>query len=415
MLFALKAFKDIGSRTKADFRHELEMLSTVGEYPHDHITQLLASWTQDNKFYMLFPCGRTNLGTFLRDFQKPELTAENVLWLLSQLKGLADGLRQIHLFGPTELAPEGLTADVRRKSKRKRGFHHDLKPQNILVFADDNDKDRVPSLTEFVLTISDFGAAKIKLIISHSQSGIEDSYKQIEFVRGDPVYSAPDHILEQKTSRPYDIWSLGCVFLEILLWVFNHGNIDPSVFEFERKESHNSQSTKFWHKEPEGRVILKSAVVERLKMLQDLCRGRGIFEHLVRLTARMLTIAPQDRPQAQDICNDLDSLRLQADFDLKQSDFYLHDIPTHVEIAAPPTPTGQRRPSIDERLFYANEGGLMPVNTNDFHLSPLTTQETQPGSSRSRSPTISISDHDTQTSAAIIMAAQDVEGEIDES
>ena len=162
-------------------------------------------------------------------------------------------------------------------------------------------------------------------------------------------------------------------------------------------------------------MILKSAVVERLKMLQDLCRGRGIFEHLVRLTARMLTIAPQDRPQAQDICNDLDSLRLQADFNLKQSDFYLHDIPTHVEIAAPPTPTGQRRPSIDERSFYANEGGLMPVNTNDFHLSPLTTQETQPGSSRSRSPTISISDHDTQTSAAIIMAAQDVEGEIDES
>jgi len=100
-----------------------------------------------------------------------------------------------------------------------RGFHHDLKPQNILVFADDDDKDRVPSLTEFVLTISDFGAAKIKLIISHSQSGIEDSYKQIEFVRGDPVYSAPDHILEQKTSRPYDIWSLGCVF-----WRFCFGS-----------------------------------------------------------------------------------------------------------------------------------------------------------------------------------------------
>jgi len=442
--YALKIFKELGSRTELDFKRESETLSTLSTLPHPHITPHLASWTQDSKFYMLFPCAETHLGQFLRTRPNPELDNTFVLWLLQQLKGLADGVRHIHNLGPSGLGPEAMARDPRRPTKRGRtGFHHDLRPQNILVFVDDNVGDRPPSITDFVLKISDFGTAKISNMLSHSGFVEKSSYKTRNLSHGDTVYGAPDFALMGETSRPYDVWSLGCIFLEILLWTFGLSDSDLNTFEFDRllsPEAKGHQTPAYWCRDDRGKVRLKPPVVQRLKRLQDHCKGRGIFEKLVSCTAKMLTVHPNQRPDALYVYNVMDTQLLQAKVDLTKPDFYRHKHKIHEqdEVAAPPTvyQDTPRSPSIDERSIYAPDDGYLRVDEtrkrrpslpssrqesetkvaerqngvvtpDKRRLSPVVTQDIPPAQGHGRSPSITVSDHEAPFASRVLNGFED--------
>jgi serine/threonine protein kinase len=402
------------------------MLQTLSQFPHPHITPHLASWTQKETFYMLFPLAELNLSQFLRRMPNPELNNEFVNWLFTQLKGLADGVRLIHNLGPSGLGPESL---VSPKKPGRTGFHHDIKPQNILVFAKTDSIKASPKMTDYVLKLSDFGAARINVILSQSGGNRITSYKLSDLTYGDSVYGAPDFALESRTSRPYDLWSLGCVFLEVLIWTFGLSNSNLDDFEKERLNSRGapmSQDSAFWHRDKDGKVRLKAAVVQRLKQLQKHCQNRGVFKHLVSSTARLLTKMPSQRSKAQDICTELDAARLQLQVDLGKPGFYVHDIKEYRPVAAPPTRVSNensRRPSIDEHSIYAPEDGFLRVGTEAqrrstqptsrrgsgvrrqerstsepvlarAELSPVITQDLPTGPSHSQSPSISISHAD---------------------
>src|SRR5438034_9376085 len=106
---------------------------------------------------MLFRCADCNLRTYMRQ-KSSAWTKSNLLALLSQIRGLADGLRHIHNLGPSDLKSD------RADEKSKPGqacYHHDLKPSNILVTVNfDTD--------HLLFLISDFGLAKIGQILSGS-------------------------------------------------------------------------------------------------------------------------------------------------------------------------------------------------------------------------------------------------------
>ncbi len=384
---------------------------------------------------MLFPLAEMNFGKFLRKIPHPELDNEFVLWLFSQLKGLAEAVRLIHQLGPSGLGPESLVRNLPAAKKQGRtGFHHDIKPENILVFAKTDTEKASFKITDYVLKISDFGAARINVILSQSGARQITSYKLRHFPFGDSVYGAPDYILVGHTSRPYDLWSLGCVFLEVLIWTFGLSNSDLDDFATDRlnsRDASGNQDSAFWHRDVYGDIRLKAAVVERLKQLQDHCRGRGVFEHLVRSTGRLLTRLPSKRSKAQDICTELDAALLQLRVDLEKPGFYRNKIVDYHSVAAPPTVVSNetsRRPSIDEGSISAPEDHLLhphtkakrratqPTSNRDSELtrrrhstseptiarrdiSPILTQDVPAGPSLSHSPSISISHVDDPFSA----------------
>jgi serine/threonine protein kinase len=434
--FALKSFFDHGSRTQADFQNEANMLGLLATMPHGHITRHLALWTQQGKFHMLFPLAEQNLKDFLRNTGHPSLGKDNILWLLNQFKGLADAVRQIHNL--TGLGPGTLDRRLNTVQKRdKTGFHHDLKPENILVFAE-NRPESHEQLMGRTWKIADFGSARIGHIISGSGPGRPSkSHFTSNLTHGDITYSAPDYALEQKTSRPYDMWSLGCIFMECLLWVF--GMSDSTNFGIERTmvpDLPGDQDDAFWYVGNDRTIQLKPAVVSQLKELKDECAERGVFKNLVNIIARLLTITPAERPDAPKLCNELDALLLQAIIDLRNPEFYSkkqlsqdRDI-----VAAPPTTPGDHdRLSIDERKItpraqylvakdslHVGSGsisnprgqqyigldpfqsssntvrGNMPSLINGFNfpdtetLPQLQTRDMYPASERSRTPSISL-------------------------
>ena len=200
--------------------------------------------------------------------------------------------------------------------------------------------------------MADFGTAQINELVL-SGSGKPEGTFRVQDKLGDPEYSAPDVVLQGWSSRPYDIWSLGCIYLEILVWVFGVGPNELIQFQQDRlvqSETQGNQSTAFWY---QGRQAckLKPKVKEKMEELREKCTQRGVFRDLFRLTGNMLTIVPKERPNAPTVQNDMSVLLRQAEHDLVVEDLYLNPIRDRDEIAKPATVVRRtsRPTSIDDR------------------------------------------------------------------
>jgi serine/threonine protein kinase len=314
--FALKIFRDNGEQTVKDFHRESTMLDELSGLPHDHVVPHLASWTQGGKFYMLFPLADCNLKTYLSENETPLLTRDFVIWLLGQMHGLADGVSHLHNLGVI-ITQSTIASQLPNVAHRERTcFHHDLKPENILVFRQKHT--RYP-----VLKISDFGSGRIGRL----RSGMKGSYATKNPTHGTLEYEGPDWMLDQKTSRPYDIWSLGCIFLEVLLWT--SGQEHPDDFANERLQHRDDaqglgRSTKFWCIDKKFKLRHKPIVTAWYKRLKKHCRGRGAFEDVIKTTWGMLKLQPKSRTKAHSVANDFAAMMKSATRDLRDDpDFFL--------------------------------------------------------------------------------------------
>jgi serine/threonine protein kinase len=177
------------------FDDEARALLSVGNLNHDHLIRVIAAFTRGDLHHFMFVWAD---GGSLRDFwENTPLPGVDTLLMpalvketLQQIAGLADGLFKLHT-----------VANFR---------HGDLKPENILRF---NDETRLGNLK-----IADFGLSK--------------QHKEMTERRRNPTsmkhatvrYESPDakrSIVLQKEaySRLSDIWSMGCILLEHLIWL----------------------------------------------------------------------------------------------------------------------------------------------------------------------------------------------------
>jgi serine/threonine protein kinase len=211
---------------------------------HDHIIKLLATYQQEGIYHFLFPLADCSLEKYMHNdplgFKDPDsqTSKQFIAWIIGQFQGIASGLAKIHVNsgdnsskkrGATlgkELRPQLLNPSVaaaQRQRPEGTGYHHDLKPQNILHFPAMADTQN-PTSDYGIFQIADFGIGKFHSLNSGSGTGT---------FRGTQTYAAPEskvfvksHSKDKKDtkpglklSRPYDIWSLGCVLLEVTVWL----------------------------------------------------------------------------------------------------------------------------------------------------------------------------------------------------
>ena len=129
-------------------------------------------------------------------------TKKRILWFLRQYRNLADALRNIHNITEVLLSSSNLVSSD--QVSRKYAWHHAVKSQNILFFRGTGSENEI-------FKIAGFGSGKVHTLRSGSAN--------TNSPHGTVTYEPPEAQLgERATSRPYDIWSLGCVLLELLLW-----------------------------------------------------------------------------------------------------------------------------------------------------------------------------------------------------
>ncbi len=126
------------------------------------------------------------------------MSVESVQWLITQCRGIATGLRKIH--HANTWPKKSLESNT--ETEKDWGRHGDIKPENILWFAQPQHR----------LVISDFGLTRYHS--SHSRSNVP--YANIPGFS--KTYRPPEFELENTISQRYDIWTLGCLYLEFLSW-----------------------------------------------------------------------------------------------------------------------------------------------------------------------------------------------------
>ncbi|KAK0612215.1 kinase-like domain-containing protein, partial [Immersiella caudata] len=160
----------LDSRMYRQFEGEIQALKRLS---HPHIVKLVGSYTdKDNLGVIMTPIADMNLEEFLTSQKSPILRNRS---LPEYFGCLATALAYLH------------QQDVR---------HNDIKPRNVLV------KDSKVYLADFGTSRS-WGAEEISTTV-----GMHEGYT--------PRYAAPEtHDTNGPRNRASDVWSLGCVYLEM--------------------------------------------------------------------------------------------------------------------------------------------------------------------------------------------------------
>ncbi|KAK1522511.1 CMGC protein kinase [Colletotrichum costaricense] len=197
------ALKRLYISDKSEFDEEVLQLKRFGGR-HDHIVTLLATFSRHTnnglEYLLLFPWAECDLLDFWKRNTAIKRNHSFFLWTVDQIRGITGALSFIH---------DPKDEDLRHPNGQPLyGRHGDIKPENILWFKSEG-------LGKLVL--SDLGLTR-----THRQES--RSNRPGENIPVSPNYRPPECDMEGvkgRISRSFDIWTLGCLILEFMVWVLD--------------------------------------------------------------------------------------------------------------------------------------------------------------------------------------------------
>ncbi|KAI1010794.1 hypothetical protein LB503_005027 [Fusarium chuoi] len=170
----------------------------------DYIVKYLGSFEQNNRCFMIL--GHASEGSLLELFKRNErpVTEEERRYFLYGLMGLTKAIDKIQNLGGGP------------RNQRTGFAHRDIKPANILVFPGQDGRYSYG----FRMKLADFDTATPNLPIDEDESSFQDN-------DGNRTYCSPEATRLYKDQEKgfmqvpvaSDVWSLGCVISEAIVWV----------------------------------------------------------------------------------------------------------------------------------------------------------------------------------------------------
>ncbi|KAJ2996358.1 hypothetical protein NUW58_g989 [Xylaria curta] len=290
------AAKELAVKNKEDRQNilntwgkEAKALQKMNALKQSHIVGFYTAFLRgipgaQDHYLMLEWASGGNLRNFWKNFKRPALTSELVRATVYQILGLVKAINKAHY---PESGPN---------------FRHgDLKPENILWFKDDSGH----GIGTF--KIGDWGLAKQHFRVTEMRS------RRTTTKWGTRRYEPPEEADSQganlltsdqsgkRRSRLYDIWALGCITLEFLIWLM-YGVEELDRFN-KGLEVSNSDNSRFYLIKPVtgGRPDVKvhDVAVEWMKHMgkDPICKpGRTALGNLLELVeTRLLVVQLPER------------------------------------------------------------------------------------------------------------------------
>lgn len=286
--------------TRHEGTREVSFHRAMADLSHHHLLKCLASFTFSSQYNMIYEKADCDVEKFMARHADPrKLTGMSHGDLAQQLYGLADALSMIHNQERSESSGStGLL--IPGADKQKTGYIHDIKPENLLAFVYEHDGKKT-----YWFRLSDFSCAKVVDVLT-SVSGKNRQSWQTVSKSGTPIYRAPEATEKGKTSRPYDLWSLGCVYLELLVW-FLDGYAELMKFRDQREcevTPGGREDEGFYYAPKKGDAfILRDAVEKRMGNISSRCEGP--LKEIANVIPKLLKIEPKLRPTAKSLVADL--------------------------------------------------------------------------------------------------------------
>ncbi|KAK1826464.1 putative Serine/threonine-protein kinase, partial [Podospora conica] len=219
----LFAVKELHSHDRTNFKQEVDTLKKFSNNAHMHLITLLATYEQRGAYFLIFPRAEADLQAYWQRTPSPLLQASlpiheqvsAVRWVAAQCLGLAKGLSLIHRYRSSHSRLHPLDAG----NDSMYGHHGDIKPENVLWFADRQGQ-ASPGGGGLggTLKLSDFGLARF------SPHRTMSRYHDVRAAAMTRTYAAPECDLsgpggEGVKGRQFDMWTLGCLYLEFATWL----------------------------------------------------------------------------------------------------------------------------------------------------------------------------------------------------
>ena len=240
---ALKTFRSSFTASPREWRREVEIMSRLKEHPH--IIKLVQLYLKkDSSAFLIQPVADYDLGKFFGSYSATPKEQEKV-WLWFSC--LASGLEHIHRHGV---------------------LHRDIKPDNILIEGKN-------------VLFADFGSSSI---VDKTRS------LQVRAFHHTKIYAAPE-IRRNTISTASDVFSLGCVFLEMVTILMS-----PEKWKKlrRRQDEFHSQTlpSKHWALEWIHELSPPSHQILPLNR----------FDTMLTLCSQMTDFERDKRPNATDLC-----------------------------------------------------------------------------------------------------------------
>ncbi|KAL6238797.1 hypothetical protein BDW75DRAFT_236996 [Aspergillus navahoensis] len=266
-----------------DYTLESKVYRELGRSRHTNLINLLFTFKSD-KYHLVFPWADGTLKDYWEKNSVPALNRNLLLWSVKQMAGIASGLSFFHEFtNPAH-------------GRTRFGRHGDIKAQNVLWFRAEN-----------VLKIADLGLASVRG--RDSRSNIHPNT-----VTESPTYSPPEKQRRHLVSRKWDIWSLGCLYLEFVTYLVL-GN--AAIEQFSRKREDASSeipellSDEFYSPDYE---TVKPSVVSWVAHLKQHPHCSSLMHNILDLVmSKMILVDPGSRGTSAEICEELEKMLEHAE------------------------------------------------------------------------------------------------------
>ncbi|KAI1443230.1 kinase-like domain-containing protein [Annulohypoxylon stygium] len=300
------ALKEIFTLDRDAYRQELWALekSTAHVQKENHLIKLLLTFQHGDICYLLFEWADGNLADF---WEQPEIMPiPSDLWAVEQFLGISNAIKRIHGLATWQKQRRSSLGSG-NDDEREWGRHGDIKPNNILWFSKYKANSNETLYNHLV--VSDLGLTRY-----HSQNTRSAVHKS--HLEGCTWgYRPPEMDMEHFISSSYDIWSLGCVFLEFCVWYVNGGD-SVQIFGIEREHEDKSEirnmfEDKYFNTTTDERGIkqayIKPIVEEYLTTkLRESDRFTPFVEQMLTLIKfRMLVVDPKNRWKIDQVCAEL--------------------------------------------------------------------------------------------------------------
>ncbi|KAI0428346.1 kinase-like domain-containing protein, partial [Xylaria sp. FL1042] len=291
------ALKEYHKGNIVEFQREVKMLQRFKHTNHQHIVTLLAAYTQDQKHFLVFPWADYDLGLYwqMKNPTPNSKSAQLVQWICNQAWKLSEAVSRIHdLDEDSDVAEE----------ERLYGRHGDLKPDNILWYRSGNGFGN--------LVITDMGLSKTHRFKSRT-------YTLHNKPTAAPRYRPPEVEYEGSLmGRTFDIWTLGCVFLEFLIWLHGGSAKLEEILETMMSPSirgGDSEDYFEWVRVGEDEyyaIRVKEAVTKCIEDLRGNC-AQFAYDFLDIIANQMLVVERNERISAKELTEKMKSLSRNCD------------------------------------------------------------------------------------------------------
>jgi serine/threonine protein kinase len=316
---------------------------------------------------LIFPwASGGNLGDYWKECEEKSQESNSVKWIVRQFVGICSVLEKLH--------------DINCR-------HGDLKPENILWFRDDNDMGK--------LQIADLGLAKF-----HDQEAHTNVRQEKDIHTSSPSgtsrYEPPEMDQERRNrgearSRRYDVWSMGCIMFELLIWLTSG---------YQAVEKLRKETEYFWKLEQNQQkdvYVVHPYVVSRMDIMGTQLLNNTAYKELLHLVRTKLLVVDLSetsespgkyREFAKGICLSINDIQKKC-----------QSIPLYLKPVQLEYPSDLSIAIASKPVVYSNEKGLTTPTRPDIPRTPQTLPSSPTERAEEHGPKIVVSAPMSDTNA----------------